>query len=249
MNSSEKNILTGYLHSAKAIKRAMEISASNETLAVLKYCGFGEFMERSQALVLKVASLVPIDAPVVTWDLKKIPSPSNTTGISQKRFFDAVYTNVNLLIAFLEHLLGVNENELRSLRDFFQSNLRKAVFDLPANEKAVQDTVEQLFIGRGFSKGIDYDRETGRVKISIKESVPDFIVPRLSLAVEIKLTKDKAKSKEIVDEINADIKAYKTKYENLLFVIYDVSSIQDEMAFKNGIETSDGMIQVVIVKH
>ena len=63
-------------------------------------------------------------------------------------------------------------------------------------------------IGRGFSRGIDYEREKGRVKVSIKEVVPDIIFPRLSLAIEVKLCRDQSKARRIVDEINADIQAY-----------------------------------------
>ena len=66
-----------------------------------------------------------------------------------------------------------------------------------------------MLIGRGFTKGIDYDREVGRVKVSIKEVVPDFILPKLSFAIEVKLAKTDSKAKAIVDEINADIQATK----------------------------------------
>ena len=106
-----------------------------------------------------------------------------------------------------------------------------------------------MLIGKGFAKGVDYDRETGRVKVSIKEVVPDFILPRLSMAIEIKLSKDKSKSKSIVDEINADIQAYSKNYSSTLFIVYDLGSIQDEFEFKHGLETVDGNIRVIIVKH
>ena len=127
--------------------------------------------------------------------------------------------------------------------------MRRAVFNKPTKEKEVQDVIEQLLIGKGFAKGVDYDRETGRVKVSIKEVVSDFIIPRLSMAIEVKLSKDKSKSKVIVDEINADIQSYGKKYSSILFIVYDLGSIQDETAFKHGLETVDGNINVIIVKH
>ena len=52
---------------------------------------------------------------------------------------------------------------------------------MPESERDVQDVVEQLLIGRGYEKGIDYDREVGRVKVSSKEVIPDFIMALLIL--------------------------------------------------------------------
>jgi DpnII restriction endonuclease len=74
------------------------------------------------------------------------------------------------------------------------------------------------------------------------------IFPRLSLALEVKLARDKEKSRGIVDEINADIRAYSKSYASLLFVIYDLGSIRDETEFTQDLETTDGT-SVIIVKH
>lgn len=81
-----------------------------------------------------------------------------------------------------------------------------------------------------------------------KEYKPDFIFPKLDLALEVKLSKTKAKSKEIVDEINADIKAYSKGYNQLLFLIYDMGTIRDEMEFKNDLDNKDN-IQLLIIKN
>ena len=105
-----------------------------------------------------------------------------------------------------------------------------------------------LLIGRGLSKGIDYDREKGRVKVSIKEVVPDFIFHKLDLALEVKFCKDESKSKRLVDEINADIKAYSKKFSNLLFLVYDLGIIRDEDEFKRDLDNKEN-ISVIIVKH
>ena len=51
---------------------------------------------------------------------------------------------------------------------------------------------------------IDYDRETGKFEFSGKEYIPDFIVPKLNLCIEVKLLKEGRKSK-MIEEINADI--------------------------------------------
>lgn len=64
----------------------------------------------------------------------------------------------------------------------------------------------------------------------------------------MKLSKGKAKSKVIVDEINADIMAYSKQYSSLLFVVYDLGSIRDEVEFKQDLEKADS-VSVIIVKH
>lgn len=85
--------------------------------------------------------------------------------------------------------------------------MRKTVFTVPEKEIEVQNSIEALFVGRSMAKGTDYDRETGRVKTSGKESVPDFIIPRLKLCLEVKLLKSAKELKALVDEINADIES------------------------------------------
>jgi hypothetical protein len=86
------------------------------------------------------------------------------------------------------------------------------------------------------------------VKTSGKESVPDFIFPHLKLCLEVKLSKSSDKLRAIVDEINADIRAYGTLYERQLYVVYDLGTIRDEAEFKRHLETVPG-VSVIIVKH
>ena len=132
--------------------------------------------------------------------------------------------------------------------DVTEANLRKAIFDKPTSEREVQNAVEQLIIGRGLIKGIDYDREVGRVKVSIKEVVPDFVLPKLSLAIEIKLAKTDTKARAIVDEINADIQAYGRQYKQILFIVYDLGTIRDTLEFTRDLEVMSG-VEVIVVKN
>lgn len=235
---------------AKALKDSMVRSlASTSEKNIMKYASYKTYMSKYQQIVQQVSDLVPITTIVGTWNLQQVKSSFETIGLIQQEYYEAVYMNLNILIAFIEHSIGLKADEIRGLRDFFQANLRRAVFNEPEKEKDIQDIVEQLLIGHGLNRGVDYDRETGRVKVSIKEVVPDFIIPRLSMAIEVKLSKTKTKSKVIVDEINSDIQAYGKKYSAILFIVYDLGSIQDEAAFKRGLETKDGYIQVIVVKH
>ena len=97
------------------------------------------------------------------------------------------------------------------------------------------------------NKGTDYDRETGKFEFSGKEYIPDFIIPKLGLCIEVKLLREGYRSK-IIEEISADITAYGKQYERQLFVVYDLGCIQNEAEFKRDIENS-GEIKVIIVKH
>jgi hypothetical protein len=98
------------------------------------------------------------------------------------------------------------------------------------------------------AKGTDYDRETRRVKTSGKESVPDFIFPPLKLCLEVKLSKSADKLRTIVDEINADIRAYGSRYERQLYVVYDLGTIRDQAEFKRDLENVPG-VSVLVIKH
>jgi hypothetical protein len=153
-----------------------------------------------------------------------------------------------MLRSLLEITIGYAEDETQNLKDFIQANLRRAVFAVPEKETEIQNSIESLIIGRRMAKGIDYDRETGRVKTSGKESIPDFTFPNLRLCLEVKLSKSRDDLRRIVDEINADVRCYGTKYERQLYVLYDLSSIRDEAEFKKDTESTPG-VSVVIVKH
>ena len=62
------------------------------------------------------------------------------------------------------------------------------------------------------------------------------------------LSKSTERLKEIIDEINSDIRAYSMVYERQLYVVYDVGTIRDEAEFKRGLENTPG-VSVIIVKH
>ena len=181
------------------------------------------------------------------YDIAKIPGGGDTLAFQQKEIFEGVHANVSLLKSFLENKIAVIEDETAAIRDFFQAKLRSAIFRTPESEREVQDAVEQLLIGRGLQKGHEYDREVGRVKVSSKEAVPDFILHRLSLAIALKLIKSTGRIREVVDEINADVAAYSKRYRSLLFIVYDLGYIRDEIEFRHDLEVS-GNVAVVVVK-
>jgi hypothetical protein len=181
-------------------------------------------------------------------DLGKVKSSGNLTWIQQKELFDFAYANSTLLQSLIEAEIGFAEDETNNLKVFLEANLRKAIFTVPQKEIEIQNAIESLMLGRGMAKGTDYDRETGRVKTSGKESVPDFVLHNLALCMEVKLSTSDDKRRAIVDELNADIRAYSTRYDRQIYVVYDVGTIRDADEFKGGLEDAPG-VSVIVVKH
>ena len=67
------------------------------------------------------------------------------------------------------------------------------------------------------------------------------------MCIEVKLLKEGRRSK-VIEEISADITAYKKKYSRILFIVYDLGAIQNEKEFISDINAQSG-VKVVIVKH
>ncbi len=125
-----------------------------------------------------------------------------------------------------------------------ERKLRKAIRETPERETVVQDAFETLLIGAE----IPYKREAERIEYSSKTYVPDFTVPRIDLAIELKLCQREGREKELIAEINDDILAYQTTYGNLLFVVYDLGLIRDTERFTSSFEENQNVV-VRVVKH
>lgn len=135
-------------------------------------------------------------------------------------------------------------DELFKIISLSTSKLRKLIREIPCKEKDVQDKYEDLLT----AQDIKYSREFPRIEYSSKQYVPDFSFENISLAVEIKLCKSSGDEKAFIGQINDDILAYKTKFNNILFIIYDVGQIRDEDVFKSSFESHSNVI-VQVVKH
>lgn len=240
--------LKEYLSMTTALKEAMRMSLDGDGENVWKYSSYKEFMRKYNMLVNEIAQVIELKTIIDFYNLEKVPENCNTIAIQQKHYFDSVYSNLSILESFLRNKSEIKNDEIKNIKYFIQSNLRKVIFQEPEKEIEIQNGIEQLFIGKGLTKGIDYGRETGRINVSIKEVIPDFILFKLDLAIEVKLSKSKTKSKDIVDEINADIQAYGKKYSNQLYVIYDLGSIRDENEFKKDLDNEEN-ISLIIIKH
>lgn len=132
-------------------------------------------------------------------------------------------------------------SDLITIFNLGENKLRKIIRSTPEREKEVQDRFEDLLV----ANSIDFSREFPHIEYSSKQYIPDFSFERISLAVEIKLCKGDEKG--LIAQLNDDILAYKTKFRNILFVIYDLGQIRDVETFKKSFE-SQSNVYVQIIK-
>ena len=253
-NREKTNQLEVYLNMARALLRSMDsvVSSMPTEGNAWHFASYKIYATQYTRLVKAITAIKTLpDGILFPYDVEKISGIGKTIGIEQKSMFQQVHGDLSMLCSWLEFAIGsTNSSSLvRSLEDFLLSKLRPAMLNgNPEVEKEVQNTIEKILIGRGMQKGVDYDRETGRIKHSGKESIPDFVFRPLSAALEVKLIKEKSNVARIVDEINADVLAYRKGYEHVIFVVYDNGTINDIDEFKRDIEIS-GSTRVLVVKN
>lgn len=178
-----------------------------------------------------------------TLDFKDQSSPGAASGILWKPYTQLVASRVAQLAAVLQSRLGGTDEQIEAMLDLLKLNLRAALFQPPEKEVDVQNALEIIFRARN----LDFRREKIVIEYSTKRFVPDFTFESLNLTVEVKLSNDKRREKEIIDEINADIVAYKTRYQRLIFVVFDLGHIRDVGTFIGSIEANPD-VHVVVVK-
>ena len=224
-----------------------EILLSTNTAESGRYSSFKDMAIAYNGFVERASILLSVSTMFHTFNVDEIPSWGDSVWPTQKRILEQVFLSTKILLAGLEESVDFVDDEFDNIENFLQSRIRATIFQKPDKEIEVQNAIESLLLGRGLSKGVDYDRESGKFEFSGREYIPDFIMPKMSLCIEVKLLKEGRKSK-IIEEISADITAYKKEYERQLYIIYDLGVIQNEVEFKRDIEMSDG-VKVIIIKH
>lgn len=139
---------------------------------------------------------------------------------------------------------GPEVSSIVKLINVVERKFRKVVHNRPKVETEVQNCFEALLIGAD----IPYSREKVSFEYSSRSYRPDFTSEQLDLAIEIKLCTTQSREKEIVCEVNDDILAYKTRFGNVLFVIYDLGAIRDIERFAKQFESHESVI-VRVIKH
>ncbi|HEX7141361.1 MAG TPA: hypothetical protein VF222_02665 [Nitrososphaeraceae archaeon] len=137
-------------------------------------------------------------------------------------------------------------SDIIKIISLIEKKLRKTVRNKPIIEKEIQDKLQDLFIGADLDK--KFTREKERVTYSSKTYIPDFYFDKINTVVEVKLCNKYEKEKVIISQINDDIMAYKTKYDNIIFVIYDLGVIRDIDEFQGIFESNENVI-LKIIKH
>lgn len=228
-------------------KTVNEILYNTNAVETARYASYADMARTYNDFAERVKAVLNASTMFYTFNLDAIPSWGDTVWPTQKRILEQVLLSARMLMSSLEESVDFVDDEFDNLENFLQSRLRTVIYQRPEKEIDVQNGIESLLLGRGLSKGADYDRESGKFEFSGKEYIPDFIIPKMSLCIEVKLLREGRKSK-IIEEISADITAYKKAYQRQLFVVYDLGVIQNEVEFKRDIEMANG-VKVIIVKH
>lgn len=124
----------------------------------------------------------------------------------------------------------------RALRPAFKSGV-------PKDEKEVQDAVEQILT----TLGVTYHREKERHPVGATTFIPDFTLPVLSVAIEVKVTRPGRGEAVIQRELVQDSAGYGS-WSYILAVVYDTASIIDDPARMEDASQEIG-VDLLIVKH
>jgi hypothetical protein len=238
--------LKGMFVRVDGLRRAMETVMTGTTPDTGKWGTFNSFARAYNSLATQY--IAETGDRVNIYDFSKLKGWSDTVWPIQKHIFDMIYADTLILSGILSEYDVGESASVSAILDMLVANLRKGIFTKPERELEVQNAIEILLIGRGYQKGINYDREAGKVKFSGKEFIPDFIFPDLSLALEVKLIRDKSQRSSCIEEMSADATAYTSMYNNVLFCVYDNGAIRDVNEFQNGLEKKSG-VRVCVIKH
>lgn len=231
---------------ADALRRAMEQVAAGTTPDHAKWAGSNSFIRAYNRFANGYQALS--GATINVFDETKLRSWADTLWPTQKAAFDQTYTELLILLASLGEFETGASASVSELVDMLALHLRKVVFQRPEREIEIQNAVESLLVGRGYQRGVHYDRESGRVKYSGKDFIPDFNFHSLGTALEVKLLREGGSASDVVEQLSADVTAYKSGYPNVILCVYDLGVIRDVHEFQNDLENTDG-VRVCVVKH
>lgn len=232
---------------ADALRRAMETIMSGTTPDHAKWGAYKNYAKAYNQLAGSYVNLSG-DNSVNMYDVDNLKGAMDTVWPVQKSIFDTIYADTLILSSILSaYDIGLSAS-ISQIQDLLAANLRKAIFQRPDREIDVQNTIETLFVGRGYQKAVDYDRESGKIKFSGKEFIPDFVFPGMRLAIEVKLIKEGGSISKCIEEMSADIPAYLSAYECALFCVYDLGEIRDLNEFQHGFQKQSG-VRICVIKH
>ncbi len=230
---------------AEGARRPLEGKKDKSKMFYEGYGGYPVYIDEYNRLLPHVIEQFDGEAEALfkPIGIGKHMNPADVPGAMWRTYSELASARLSSLTAYLQSKLGSVQKESDAIGDLLVAKLRPAMFEDPSSETDVQDTLEIIFN----AKGLEYRREKVTIEYSSKSFVPDFTFESLNLIVEVKLCKSASKEKTIIDEINADIPAYQTRYSRVIFVIYDLGFIRDVDKFRSGIEGNPG-IRVLVIK-
>lgn len=204
----ETKMMKVLLSQIKALRDTIQdIMNNSEAVEHSRYVSYKDMADTYNDLAEQARNLLKVPSMFYTFNTDKMAGFGDTVWPLQKKILEQVLVSTKMLYSSMEGSLDFADDEFDNLENFVKSRLRTVIFERPQKEVEVQNAIEALFLGRGLNKGTDYDRETGKFEFSGKEYIPDFIIPKLQLCVEIKLVREGKRSK-VIEEISADIIAY-----------------------------------------
>ena len=137
MTEPDKDNLRQHLRFTESLLRAMEFVLQGEDPDnIRKYGGFKQFAHKYMQIVELLAKTIELPEIFDFYDIKNMPVRSSTRPGRQKEIFESVYANLSLLRALLETEIGIVDDEIRVLPDFF--NLGCVVPSLgPLSERGI----------------------------------------------------------------------------------------------------------------
>jgi hypothetical protein len=146
---AEKDQLKQLLANTNVLLDAMRFSVQSPVTGpgdIWKYSSYKTFLIKYDRLAELAAPLLQDTSMLGRINLQAIKSPFDLALPEQKQLFDMAYSNASLLKSLLEGAIGYAADETQKLKDFIQSNLRRAIYEVPQKEVEVQNAVESLLI-------------------------------------------------------------------------------------------------------
>ena len=139
--------------------------------------------------------------------------------------------------AYVEQLEQAN-GFLLAAKDYLDANDIDTVYSASVEKQATGDLMKVLSLSEHKL------RKVIRTKPEREKEIQDQF-ENLLIGADIEFEREE---KTFIQQINDDILAYKTKFNNLLFIIYDLGVIRDVDTFKQSFEETENVI-VHVIKH
>lgn len=175
MNIEKNNYIKILIFQCKTLKNSVERTLNDtSTMESGRFSSFKMYAVQYKGLAKNVIDVLEIDSSTfVKFDIEQMPGWGYSLWPIQRQIVEVVLLNIAFVLSYLEVETDFADDEFTNLNNFLKTKLRAVIFEKPEKEIQVQNAIENLLVGRGWIKGIDYDRECGKFEFSGKEYIPD----------------------------------------------------------------------------